>query len=60
MLHHEALGKRQRALEILGRLPLPGAESLLLTASHWLQAGELPLALWLDLFEAATVSTVPD
>lgn len=53
MLDHQSVGKQQKGLHILGKLRLPEAEQRLLAQFDRLDKGELPYALWLDLFEAA-------
>ncbi len=59
MLEERNVGKQQRALSVLGRLETPGAEKLLLAQFDRLAADQLPLPLWLDLFEAAAKHRSP-
>ncbi len=53
VLEKGRLSARQRALARLGAHADPSADKVLLAHFNRYRAGELPVALWLDLFEAA-------
>jgi putative heme-binding domain-containing protein len=59
MLEHKSVAKQQKGLQVLGKLHLPEAEQRLLAEFDRFEKGDLPIALWLDLFEAAAQNSSP-
>lgn len=59
MLEHSSVAKQQKGLQVLGKLHLPEAERRLLAEFDRFDKGQLPIALWLDLFEAAAQNGAP-
>jgi quinoprotein glucose dehydrogenase len=60
VLEHGTQTEQQGALSVLGTMKCPQADALL---SHWLeklQAGQVPLALQLDLLQAAALRSAPE
>jgi putative heme-binding domain-containing protein len=53
MLDHQSVAKQQKGLQVLGKLHLPEAEQRLIAEFDRFEKGALPIALWLDLFEAS-------
>jgi len=59
VLEHGRVHAQQNALKRLGAQADPRADEILLGQFQRLEAGQLPPALWLELFEAATTRDSP-